>query len=121
MVSIGASSMVEAGVAVGAVGVGVGTIGTISHPGISLGLGLGISRPLSVVSIGVSSVVSSVTVVEARVGVGVASIGTIGIPGVSLGLGLGLSISRPLSVVGVRVAVIASVGSVSVGVASISI
>ena len=38
--------MVEAGVAVGAVGVGVGTIGTISHPGISLGLGLGISRPI---------------------------------------------------------------------------
>ena len=29
-----------------AVGVGVGTIGTISHPGISLGLGLGISRPI---------------------------------------------------------------------------
>ena len=26
--------------------VGVGTIGTISHPGISLGLGLGISRPI---------------------------------------------------------------------------
>ena len=43
MVSIGVSSItiVEAGV-----GVGVGTIGTISHPGISLGLGLGISRPI---------------------------------------------------------------------------
>ena len=54
-------------------------------------------KPLSiVVSIGVSSVVSSVAVVESRVSVGEASISVGGVEegGISLGLGLGLSISR---------------------------
>ena len=55
-----------------------------------------VNLPLSVVGIGVSSVVSSVAVVESRVSVGVGTISVGGVEegGISLGLGLGLSISR---------------------------
>ena len=55
-----------------------------------------VNVPLSVVGIGVSSVVASVAVVESTVSVGIASISVVGVEdgGISLGLGLGLSISR---------------------------
>ena len=51
-------------------------------------------QPLAVVGIRVTSVISSISVIETRVGIRVASI-TISQPGVSLSLGLGLSLSRP--------------------------
>merc|ERR1712176_149654 len=68
----------------------------------------------------VTSVISSISVIETRVGIRVASI-TISQPGVSLSLGLRLSISRPLAVVVAMMSIgVSSIGSVaiSVGVAS---
>merc|ERR1712109_124737 len=67
----------------------------------------------------VTSVISSISVIETRVGIRVASI-TISQPGVSLRL----SISRPLAVVVAMMSIgVSSIGSVaiSVGVASITI
>merc|ERR1719340_477203 len=90
-------------VAVAAVAVvGTGAISVISVVGISLGLSIG--GPLSIVGIRVSSVVSSVSVVESRV-----SIGMIGTISIDEGISLRLGISRSLSVVvGIRVSSVVS-------------
>merc|ERR1719384_2014111 len=96
-------------------------IGTIDE-GISISLRLGISRSLSVVvGIRVSSVVSSVAVIESRVSIGIGTIGTIG--GVEDGgIGLRLGISRSLSVVavGMRIAV-CPVSSIGIRIGTITI
>merc|ERR1719145_110748 len=82
---------------------------TITVPGISLSLGLGISRPLAIVStIAISAISWEAISVEA----------TITVPGISLSLGLG--ISRPLAIV--STIAIASIGWKAVAVeATISV
>merc|ERR1711992_138861 len=64
--------------------------------------------------------VAIVPVVGVSVGVGVVAVGQ---PGVSLGIGIsgGLSISRPLAIVGIRVAIVSSVSGIAVAVRVVAI
>merc|ERR1719225_470589 len=105
--------------------VGPGTITVVAVVGISIGSrlgssgGLGISGPLAIVGIRVTSVVSGISVVESRVGVRVSSITISAVEEGRISLSLWLSLSGPLAVVQAMmgIGVTVSIGSVaSVGV-----
>merc|ERR1719418_530679 len=104
------------------VGVGVVAIVAVGQPGVSLGIGissgLSISRPLAIVGIRVA-VVSSVSGIAIAVRVIAIAISQPGISlsiGSGLGISGGLSISRPLAIVGIRVAIVSSVSSITIAV-----
>merc|ERR1719418_326459 len=109
------------------VGVGVVTIVAVGQPGVGLRVsisgGLSISRPFAIVGIRVA-VVSSVSGIAVAIGVIAIAISQPGI-GLSIGSGLGissgLSISRPLAIVGIRVAVVSSVSSITIAIGVIAI
>merc|ERR1712214_212720 len=92
-------SPVESSVATISVTVAVRSVAVVSVVGISLGLRLGISRPLAVV-VGIG--VSGISVVQSRVGIRIASITVVAVEQSWVSLGLRLGISGPLSVVAIN-------------------
>merc|ERR1711915_730476 len=76
------------------------SISSIEKIRISISLWFGISRPLSVVSIGISVISISKTMVSKSI------VSTIQEVGISISLGLRISISRPLAIVSIGISVV---------------